>query len=76
MYLQSSVPEKVMLGPGAGRTSAALGAPREAGGLDGFADFDEFIENALDTRTLGERVATAWRLENDVRWTSAVSLHR
>ena len=75
MYLQSSVPEEVMLGPGAGRASAALGAPRDAGTIDGFVDFDDFIESALDTRELGERVATAWKLENGVRWTSAVSLH-
>jgi len=72
MHLQSSVPEEVMLGPGAGRTSAALGAPRETNGVDRFADLDELVEVALDTRALGERVARAWRLENSVRWTSAI----
>ena len=74
MYLQSSLPEEVMLGPGAGQMGAALGAPRDVGAMGGLVDFDEFIESALDTRALGERVATAWRLENGVRWTSAVSL--
>lgn len=75
MYLHATVPEEVLLGPGAGRTSAALGAPREHGeeSVDGFMDFEAVLERALDTRVLGERVASAWGLERGVRWTSAVS---
>lgn len=77
MHLHASVPESVLLGPGAGQTSAALGAPRSTGEedvVDGFMDFEAVLEQALDTRVVGEGVAAAWGLERGVRWTSAVSL--
>lgn len=75
MFLESSVPEEVLLGPGAGQTSVALGAPRVEGAVDGFMDFEEITEKAISPHILGERVAPAWNLENGTRWTSAVSLH-
>ncbi|KAF8317094.1 hypothetical protein DL93DRAFT_2165755 [Clavulina sp. PMI_390] len=73
MHLQATVPDSVMLGPGAGQKGSVLNKPKEAGALDGFMDLEAIVESALETRSLGERVAPVWRLENGIRWTSALS---